>query len=149
MKPIDARSETYMLVDTDGYICLFTNSRLDRNTVPSDLHCYDVRDNDCDGTFAEIAPFVLVNHWGTIICKDKIPMDEEWHCYWPDAEEKYIDESMSLEEFHQMSKDELKARVQAHTERIKVLEERMQDAITRASNQQGAEDQKLKPGPTR
>lgn len=149
MKPVDACSESYMLVDTDGYICLFTNSRLDRDTIPPDLHCYDVRDDDCNGVFAEIAPFVLVNHWGTIICKDEIPMDEKWGCYWPDAEEKYIDESLSLEEFHQMSKEELKERVQAHSDRIKALEERMQDAMARASNQPGSREQKHTDGPAR
>ncbi len=95
---LDARKESFFLVDTDGYICLFTNMRLDRDTIPAGLYCYDVRDADCDGTFAEIQPFVLVNHWGTIISKEPIPLNE-YGCYWPEQEEFYLPPSVTLDAF--------------------------------------------------
>lgn len=44
-----------MLAEIDGKPVLFTNMRLDRDTVPEGLFCYDVRDSDdLDGSFAEI-----------------------------------------------------------------------------------------------
>lgn len=97
----DARKEHYMLVDMDGYICLFTNMRLDRDTIPKDLYCYDVRDDDdCSGTFAEVQRYVMVNHWGTIISKEPLPMNK-FHCFWPDRDAFYIpDASLTLDEFH-------------------------------------------------
>lgn len=103
----DAREEHFMLVDMDGYICLFTNARLDRDTIPQDLYCYDVRDADCDGTFAEVQRFVMVNHWGTIICKEPIPMNQ-FHCFWPNRDAFYIpNASLTLETFHNTPLQEL------------------------------------------
>lgn len=77
--------------------CLFTNMRIDRTSLPSGIFAYDVRDCDCDGNFAEIREFVLVNHWGTILCKEKIPLNKNGS-YYPEEGENYIDYS-TLEEF--------------------------------------------------
>lgn len=52
---------------------LFTDMRIDRDTLPEGAVAYDVRDN-CDGEFCQIKEFVLVNHWGTIIGLDRILM---------------------------------------------------------------------------
>ena len=105
----DARTEHYWLVDMDGYICLFSNLRLDRDTIPEGLFCYDVRDADCDGTFAEVQPFVLVNHWGTIISKEPIPLNE-YGCYWPERDANYFSaDSVSLAEYQEQSISQLVA----------------------------------------
>ena len=132
MKPLDARDERYTLIDMDGHICLFTNMRLDRDTIPESLHCYDVRDADANGVFAEVAPFVLVNHWGTIITKEPIPMDSQWHCYWPERDaEYYSNESFTLEQFQTTPLEELLAKAQGDT-----LASRMQNAQERAAHGQ-------------
>lgn len=105
----DARTEHYWLVDMDGYICLFSNLRLDRDTIPEGLFCYDVRDADCDGTFAEVQPFVLVNHWGTIISKEPIPLNE-YGCYWPERDAFYFPaDNVSLAEYQEQSISQLVA----------------------------------------
>lgn len=106
---IDARTEHFWLVDMDGYICLFSNMRLDRDTVPEGLFCYDVRDADCDGTFAEVQPFVLVNHWGTVISKEPIPLNE-YGCYWPERDAFYFPaDNVSLSEYQEQSISQLVA----------------------------------------
>ena len=46
MAVFDATKEGYMLAEIDGKPVLFTNMRLDRDTVPEGLFCYDVRDSD-------------------------------------------------------------------------------------------------------
>ena len=48
-----------------------------------------------------------------------------------------------------MSKDELQSLVKDSEDRIKILEERMQDAAKRAASQQKTEEQKNQDGPTR
>ncbi len=109
MKPIDARDENFMLISIDDkYVALFTNMRLDRDTIPEDLHTYDVRDGGGDGEFAQIQKFVMVNHWGTIICKDPLPMNE-WHCYYPEQDAYYFPyaSSLTMEEFRSTPIDEL------------------------------------------
>ena len=62
MAALDAAKEEYELVEIDGHPVLFTNMRLDRDTVPEGIYCYDVRDSDeLDGSMAEIRSYVLVN----------------------------------------------------------------------------------------
>lgn len=78
MRPVNfiKELETGMdVVEVNGEKYLFTNARLDRNTIPDYLHAYDVRDDDeCSGEFAEIKEFVMVNHWGTIVGNKPIPL---------------------------------------------------------------------------
>ena len=94
----DATKIRYELVEVDGMECLFTNSRLDRSTVPETLHCYDVRDSDdCDGTFAQIKKLVFVNHWGTILTKEPLPLDES-DAYYPKDTELYSGVELTLED---------------------------------------------------
>ena len=70
MKGLDANTQKYELAEIDHNVVLFTNMRLDRDTVPEGIFCYDVRDSDdLDGNMAEVKPFVLVNHWGTILSR--------------------------------------------------------------------------------
>lgn len=64
---------------------LFTSFRIKRDTVPDGLYAYDVRhDDDCRGIPCEIAPFIMVNHWGTIILAEPLEL--------PDDGRRYIDE---------------------------------------------------------
>jgi len=69
-KYYNAMEENYDLMEIDGNIVLFTNSRIDRNTIPYGLCCYDIRETDGgSGDPATVEPYVWVNHWGTIITK--------------------------------------------------------------------------------
>lgn len=82
MALFDAASEGYELCELDGKLVAFTNMRLDRYTVPNGLYCYDIRDSDrLDGSCAEVKAHVMVNHWGTILCKSPFPLDEHGSYY--------------------------------------------------------------------
>lgn len=104
----DAVKESYELAEIDGRVVLFTNARLDRDTVPEGLFCYDVRDSDnLDGSFAEIAPFVRVNHFGTILCREPLPLGGEGS-YYPD-EWGFLGTDMGAVEFLQADAKQLTA----------------------------------------
>lgn len=106
MAVFDATREGYMLAEIDGKPVLFTNMRLDRDTVPEGIFCYDIRDSDdMDGSFAEVKPFVMVNHWGTILCREPFPLDEHGS-YYPD-DWGLFDQDMSLAEFQQTTPEQL------------------------------------------
>ena len=107
MAIFDATKEGYLLAQIDNRPVLFTNMRLDRDTVPEGLICYDVRDSDhLDGSMAEVRPYVLVNHCGTILCREPFPLDEHGSYYPEDW--SYAD-SMSLAEFTQAAPEQLAA----------------------------------------
>ena len=68
-----------------GKPALFTGIRIRSYTVPDGLYAYDFRhDDECRGIPCEIAPFVMVNHWGTIILAEPLEL--------PDDGRRYIDE---------------------------------------------------------
>ena len=97
MALFDAAKEGYELTEIDGRPVLFTNMRLNRDTVPAGIFCYDVRDSDA----------VVVNHWGTILCKDPFPVDE-YGSYYP-KDWGYLGKNMSLEEFQETGREQLAA----------------------------------------
>ena len=71
MCKVNAKTEEYETFFILGQDALFTNSRLDRTTIPDGLYAYDLRD-ECDGNINELKEFVLVNHWGTVLVKEPI-----------------------------------------------------------------------------
>lgn len=80
-----AMTEHYEEITVCGKPALFTSIRIKRDTIPDGLYAYDVRhDDECRGIPCEIAPFVMVNHWGTIILAEPLEL--------PDDGRRYIDE---------------------------------------------------------
>ena len=73
-----AMTEHYEEITVCGKPALFTNFRIKRDTVPDSLYVYDVRhDDDCRGIPCEIAPFIMVNHWGTIILAEPLELPND------------------------------------------------------------------------
>lgn len=95
---VNAKEERYELVMAGEYLVLFTNARIDRDSVPKELFCYDIRhDDECQGIACEIKRFVLVNHWGTILSKNEIPMPEGYLILEEDID--YLGVTMDIEEY--------------------------------------------------
>lgn len=70
----------FEIVEVQGKPYMFTNMRICRESIPDGLFAYDVGDA-CDGEFWRIQPFVLVNHWGTIIGKDEMLLNSSGAYY--------------------------------------------------------------------
>lgn len=104
----------YEIVSVNEQPYMFTNLRIHRRTIPEGLVAYDVRDADCNGEFAQIRKFVIVNHWGTIIGKDKLPLDPEGLDYIPDPEKDgwftgdYVESAKEYFERYEELKDKCK-----------------------------------------
>lgn len=63
-------------VEVIGRKGLFTELRIDRNSIPDGWYMYEVRhDDDCQGEPVQIASWVMVNHLGTLLVKE--PFDLE------------------------------------------------------------------------
>lgn len=73
---LDAMKEVFEEVAVLGKPMLFTPCRIERGTVPQGLYMYEVRhDDDCRGDPVQIAKWVMVNHWGTLISSTPIWLD--------------------------------------------------------------------------
>lgn len=78
----NAMTERYEEITVCGKPALFTSIRIKRDTVPDGLYAYDVRhDDECRGIPCEIAPFVMVNHWGTIILAEPLELPDDGRRY--------------------------------------------------------------------
>ena len=100
MNGINAKEGDYEKLDILSFTVLFTCLRIDRNTIPDGLYAYDLRhDDDCQGVICEIKPFVLVNHWGTILSKEPIPMSDGGCRLVTEDDYSYTGENCTLEEF--------------------------------------------------
>lgn len=99
MVRLNATKETFDLIEIAGYTALFSDLRIDRESVPEGVYAYDVR--HCDegwGEAAEIKEFVLVNHMGTILSNKCIDWGEDGYLIL-EKDFEYLDERMTLREY--------------------------------------------------
>lgn len=65
---VNASKEKMECVEVFSKPALFTNERIDRNSVPAGWYCYDLRGSDSDpGRPSTLEDRVGVNHAGTIL----------------------------------------------------------------------------------
>ena len=71
----DAMKEVFEEVTVLDKPMLFTCQRIDRATIPKGLYMYEVRhDDDMRGDPVEIANWIMVNHWGTLISNEPLKL---------------------------------------------------------------------------
>jgi hypothetical protein len=62
-------------IELMGYKGLFTNARVDRETLPEEWHAYDIR-GGTDSDFSTLEESVTVDHTGTFLTKTEIQFPE-------------------------------------------------------------------------
>jgi hypothetical protein len=91
--------EEFELVELFDKPALFTNLRIDRDTVPEGLYAYDLRHGD-NGTPSTVEPFVGVNHAGTVIMSEPLDFQKREDEYINVSDSlNFLGESRTLEEF--------------------------------------------------
>lgn len=78
MARYNAMEESFEEITVLDKPALFTDIRIERNTVPKGLYLYEVRsDDDGGGDPVQIAKGIMVNHFGSIITREplKLPPD--------------------------------------------------------------------------
>lgn len=93
--------ETLEEVTILGKPALFTPLRINRDTVPSGYSLYEVRhDDDCTGDAVQIGTAITVNHWGSLITRDKISLPPDGYLdIEPDALSYGVGDCRSMKEF--------------------------------------------------
>ncbi len=97
----DAATLSYEPIELFGKQMLFTCARIDPASVPKGYYRYDIRhDDECGGDPVEVARFVLINHWGTVITNEPLPL-QEGVPMWIDPEKdwNYLGYEMSLDDY--------------------------------------------------
>lgn len=76
----DAMTERFEEVEFQGKPALFTDIRIQRDTVPEGLHRYEIRHTDDDwGEPCQLGYGIMVNHFGTLITNEAIQLGPDGH----------------------------------------------------------------------
>lgn len=71
-----AQDERYEEVTILGKPALFTSLRIESASVPAGINRYEIRHEDDDGmNAAQIGASIWVNHMGTLLMRDALPLD--------------------------------------------------------------------------
>lgn len=98
---IEINYDKYDLVELFGKPALFTGERLSPAKIPAGLYVSHVRgDDETTGGFAELAPRVLVNHFGSIVTKEPIDFGKDGYiAFTEDTEPNFTGQSVTMREF--------------------------------------------------
>ncbi len=64
------------LAKCNGQIIAFTYRRLRKDDVLEGLYKYDIQSSDDGFEPASIRQHIMVNHWGSLVSRDPLPLDE-------------------------------------------------------------------------
>lgn len=74
------------LAKCKGQIVAFTYRRLRKDDVVEGLYKYDIQSSDDGFEPASIKEHVLVNHWGSLISRDPLPVDDNGWLFLEDGD---------------------------------------------------------------
>ena len=98
----DAAKITYDEVALLGVPALFTECRIDRTTIPAQLHLYEIRHEDEDwGRPCQLAKGILVNFYGSLLTRQPIELPDSGYLDFDAEDLCYPDvvDSTNLETF--------------------------------------------------
>lgn len=97
---VNAMTEEFEHIEIFGKPVLFTNARVDRATIPDGWYRYDIRGSDYDpGSFGTLEREVAVNHAGTILSPEEIPLSKGKDYRPIRGSQNFLGEDMTLAEF--------------------------------------------------
>ena len=95
----DATKEVYEYIELLGKPALFSNFRIDKNTVPDGMYCYDLRGSGKDiGKPITLENSVLVNHAGCVLLPEKLNIPK-YGCINIKKKINFLGEELSIEDF--------------------------------------------------
>nr|WP_289706873.1 LPD28 domain-containing protein [Enterocloster clostridioformis] len=77
METVDVRKEMLEEVDLLGKTGYFTELRVDKDTVPEGMHCYELRHGDDDGFPVSVEENVRVNYFGAVLLAEALELGED------------------------------------------------------------------------
>ncbi|MBQ7647117.1 MAG: hypothetical protein IJS94_07600 [Clostridia bacterium] len=110
---VNAKDEKFELVTLFGEKMLFTSLRIDKKTVPEGLYIYEIRHSDEDwGDPCQVAAWVFVNHYGTVISHTPIEFENisringnDWTDIDSEKDWNFLGETSTLDEFIKWKKE--------------------------------------------
>lgn len=97
---VNAMTDEFEHIELFGKPVLFTNARVDKETVPDGWYRYNIRGSDYDpGSFGTLEREVAVNHAGTILSPEEIPFPKGKDYKPIRNSQNFLGEELTLAEF--------------------------------------------------
>lgn len=97
---VNAMTDEFEHIEIFGKPALFTNTRVDKETVPKGWYRYNIRGSDRDpGSFGTREREVVVNHAGTILLPEEIPFPKGKEYKPIRGSQNFLGEEMTIAEF--------------------------------------------------
>lgn len=77
METVDVQKEVLEEVELLGRTGYFTELRVDKETVPEGMHCYELRHGDDDGFPVSVEENVRVNYFGAVLFAEALELGED------------------------------------------------------------------------
>lgn len=77
METVDVQKEVLEEVELLGRMGYFTELRVDKDTVPEGMHCYELRYGDDEGFPVSVEESVRVNYFGAVLLVETLELGEE------------------------------------------------------------------------
>ena len=77
METVDVQKEVLEEVELLGRTGYFTELRVDKETVPEGMHCYELRHGDDDGFPVSVEESVRVNYFGAVLLAEELELGGE------------------------------------------------------------------------
>lgn len=77
METVDVQKEVLEEVELLGRTGYFTELRVDKETVPEGMHCYELRHGDDDGFPVSVEESVRVNYFGAVLFTETMELGNE------------------------------------------------------------------------
>lgn len=101
MRQGNARNISYEMVRFQGSTALFTSLRVDRASVPEEIHQYEIREEGGDP--CQLARRIAVDHYGTLLTSDPIQLPADEYLSFTPNELVYMEVKVArLEYFQQL-----------------------------------------------
>lgn len=128
METVDVQKEVLEEVELLGRTGYFTELRVDKDTVPEGMHCYELRYGDDDGVPVSVEESVRVNYFGAVLFTEALELGEGKALQFGYEDFGYTGEQMYLSQIQekkleeQRDADEYKT-IQTGAELIKFMNE--------------------------
>ena len=96
METVDVQKEVLEEVELLGRTGYFTELRVDKETVPEGMHCYELRHGDDDGFPVSVEESVRVNYFGAVLLAEALELGNEKALQFGYEDFSYTGEQMYL-----------------------------------------------------
>ena len=103
------KNKKYDVITINNKLALLTYSRIKTSETLDGLYTYDIQSSDDGFDPSAIRKTIMVNHWGSIILKEPLLLDQNGWLYLDYNNFKYLDnQRLSQKEFKSLSVKECK-----------------------------------------